>query len=360
MKHIYTTFSTIGKILIFAAFVFTNVSFAYAQSNYYNYYNNDGSNQDGSGWSYRGRNNSDISALSPDPVMNIKIPILFGVATSNLRDTWGDARSNGRTHEGIDIFAPRGMPIISPTDAVVTNISSTVTGGNYVFTANPGGERYFYTHLDNFAAGLQEGTVLKAGDLIGYVGNTGNASGGAPHLHFSIYKDNVISNPFPRLTAEFTIEEKIASMTKILAALPSDQALTLARLFVTNNKAVLMDAKSRNIILPAIVEQALSESSTVVPPSVSSGGGSVSVVGAIVINRSMTIGARGDDVKLLQQFLISKNKGPAAQALLFATATGYFGPITQRALAEYQASVGISPAVGYLGPITRAHLMAGQ
>lgn len=348
MKHIYTTFSMIGKIFVLAAFVFTNVSFAYAQSNY-SY--NDASNQDQyGGWSYRGRNNSDISALSPDPVMNIRIPILFGVAISDLRDTWGDARSNGRTHEGIDIFAPRGMPIISPTDAVVTHMSSTVTGGNYVFTANPGGERYFYTHLDKFAAGLQEGAVLKAGDLIGYVGNTGNASGGATHLHFSIYKDNVILNPFPRLTTEFTIEEKVNGLTKILANLPSDESLMLSRMLVSSNRTTFIDAKSRNIMLPPLIEQALSETSTVIvaPP--------INVTGGIIISRNLTVGARGDDVKLLQQFLIIKNKGPAAMALSGATATGYFGSMTRAALAEYQASVGISPPVGYFGPITRSYV----
>jgi peptidoglycan hydrolase-like protein with peptidoglycan-binding domain len=76
------------------------------------------------------------------------------------------------------------------------------------------------------------------------------------------------------------------------------------------------------------------------------------------IATSMTKGSRGNDVSTLQQFLISQNKGPATQALSEAGATAYFGVLTRAALAEFQATVGISPALGNFGPITRAYLMA--
>ncbi|MDP3793629.1 MAG: peptidoglycan-binding domain-containing protein [Candidatus Uhrbacteria bacterium] len=69
-------------------------------------------------------------------------------------------------------------------------------------------------------------------------------------------------------------------------------------------------------------------------------------------------GNRGDNVKILQQFLISQNKGPAARVLARVGATGYFGPLTRAALAEFQAKVGIKPALGNFGPITRAYVGA--
>jgi peptidoglycan hydrolase-like protein with peptidoglycan-binding domain len=72
--------------------------------------------------------------------------------------------------------------------------------------------------------------------------------------------------------------------------------------------------------------------------------------------RNLDLGDVGDDVRALQVFLIAQNKGPAAQALAINGATGYFGPLTQAALAEYQAAVGITPAAGYFGPMTRANV----
>ncbi|MBP9771646.1 MAG: peptidoglycan-binding protein [Candidatus Pacebacteria bacterium] len=75
-----------------------------------------------------------------------------------------------------------------------------------------------------------------------------------------------------------------------------------------------------------------------------------------IYTRNLTIGDIGDDVRALQLFLISQNKGPAAQALASNGATGYFGPLTQAALAEFQAAVGIVPAIGFFGPVTRAFI----
>ncbi|MBP9771645.1 MAG: peptidoglycan-binding protein [Candidatus Pacebacteria bacterium] len=74
--------------------------------------------------------------------------------------------------------------------------------------------------------------------------------------------------------------------------------------------------------------------------------------------RNLTIGDIGDDVRALQLFLISQNKGPAAQALASNGVTGYFGPLTQAALAEFQAAVGITPAIGFFGPVTREYVNA--
>jgi peptidoglycan hydrolase-like protein with peptidoglycan-binding domain len=92
------------------------------------------------------------------------------------------------------------------------------------------------------------------------------------------------------------------------------------------------------------------------PPLNVPGGPSSASGTSAAYTRDLTLGDSGTDVTALQTFLIQQNKGPAAQALAAVGATGYFGPLTRAALAEYQAAVGIAPAVGYFGPITRAHL----
>src|SRR5690606_7271821 len=121
---------------------------------------------------------------------------------------FGDPRDGGdREHEGQDILAPRGTPILSPTEAVVLRIGNGSSSGKNVYTANPGGETFVYMHLDEIASDLEEGDRLDTGDLIGYVGNTGNASGGPAHLHFEIREGREAKDPYPRLLASFTVEE---------------------------------------------------------------------------------------------------------------------------------------------------------
>jgi len=166
-----------------------------------------------------------IRKLDEDAVEKLKIPVLLGVSVSQLTRNFGDARGGGtRTHEGLDIMAPRGAFIASPTEAVVTRTGEGESAGIYVYTANPGGESFAYMHLDSIAEGVKPGTVLKEGDLIGYVGNTGNASGGAPHLHFEIRSKGEVIDPYPRLTKEFTAEERIAVLKQILAELQKELA----------------------------------------------------------------------------------------------------------------------------------------
>jgi murein DD-endopeptidase MepM/ murein hydrolase activator NlpD len=136
--------------------------------------------------------------LGRKPVKAFIVPVL-GVSVSELSDTWGESRTEGRTHEGIDIIAPRGSIVVSPTKAVVVQVGTNPLGGKVVYTANPGGERFYFAHLDRVKKELKVGQVLGIGDVIGYVGNTGNASGTVPHLHFGIYKSGA-TNPFPRIT----------------------------------------------------------------------------------------------------------------------------------------------------------------
>jgi len=154
-----------------------------------------------------------IEKLDDDPVEKIALPIMYGVSVENLQDTFGDSRSGGRTHEGIDIFAARGTIIATPTEAVVTKTADKGLGGVQVWTANPGGESYYYAHMNAIWPDLKVGDELEKGDPIGFVGDTGNALGTSPHLHLGIYsKDREVINPYERITKTFTIDTIIDAL----------------------------------------------------------------------------------------------------------------------------------------------------
>ena len=136
------------------------------------------------------------------------IPVA-GVKAANLSDTFNQSRAAGRPHEAIDIAAPKGTPVLAVDDGKVVKLFNSKPGGLTVYQFDPG-ERlaYYYAHLDGYAPGLAEGQHLKRGDLVGYVGSTGNASPAAPHLHFAVFvlepekrwwKGTAI-NPYPLLT----------------------------------------------------------------------------------------------------------------------------------------------------------------
>ena len=123
-----------------------------------------------------------------------------GVAPRALRDTWHGARSEGRKHEGIDIFARRGTAVTSSTEGIVLRVSANRLGGQGVWVLGPGGQRHYYAHLDRYAA-IENGQRVRAGTVLGYVGNTGNAAGTPPHLHYGIYAPGGAINPYPMLRA---------------------------------------------------------------------------------------------------------------------------------------------------------------
>ena len=123
-----------------------------------------------------------------------------GVEPRGLRDTWGGARSEGRKHEGIDIFAKRGTAVIAATEGVVLRVSTNRLGGQVVWVLGPGGQRHYYAHLDRYAD-IENGERVRAGTVLGYVGDTGNAKGTPPHLHYGIYEAEGAINPYPLLKA---------------------------------------------------------------------------------------------------------------------------------------------------------------
>jgi murein DD-endopeptidase MepM/ murein hydrolase activator NlpD len=115
------------------------------------------------------------------------IPVA-GVREEELRGSFGAARSGGRRHLGIDIMAPRGTPVLAAAPGVIVKRDSSALGGISVYERGMDARTiYFYAHLQGYRAGLVEGELVRAGDVIGYVGTTGNARGGSPHLHFGVY-----------------------------------------------------------------------------------------------------------------------------------------------------------------------------
>ena len=287
-----------------------------------------------------------IDALGTVAVQNLPMPVLFGPV--QMLHNYGELRVSGRTHEGEDIMAPKGTPIVSPTVAVVTRVDYGAGEGNAIYTANPGGERFIYYHLDRVAEGIAAGQTLARGDLIGYVGNTGAASGGAAHLHFEIRTSNgnTPSDPFPRLTPEFTPEERMTYLAKILGQTTDPNAL--AQFLVSNFRSSFLAAQARGAALPPLIAGFLTSTPVTTSPT----------TGSSLPSGDLAIGSSGIAVVQLQQFLITKRIGAKAVSLSYAGPTGYFGSMTQAALIEYQTVVGISPANGYYGPSTQALVLA--
>lgn len=142
-----------------------------------------------------------LSAGKPDTELAMPVD---GVSVKQVGDSWHAPRSGGRLHEGQDIFAPRGTAVRSATEGYVVRVGESALGGKTVWVAGSGGRSYYYAHLDSFAPGLAAGDYVTAESVLGYVGTTGNAAGGAPHLHFGVYEPGGVVNPLPFLADRTT------------------------------------------------------------------------------------------------------------------------------------------------------------
>ena len=110
-----------------------------------------------------------------------------GVKASALHSEFNDARGMFRTHQALDILAPRGTPVVAAVDGTVRKLFLSKAGGITIYEFDRNGEKvYYYAHLDRYADGLREGMSVARGDVIGYVGTTGNAPANTPHLHFAV------------------------------------------------------------------------------------------------------------------------------------------------------------------------------
>jgi murein DD-endopeptidase MepM/ murein hydrolase activator NlpD len=142
----------------------------------------------------------------PEPSGGIGLPIA-GLRASDILDTFYQKRG-GRIHEAADIMAPRGTPVLAVASGEIRKLFTSKAGGLTIYQFDrPEVYCYYYAHLDRYADGLKEGMTVQRGQVIGYVGSTGNASPAAPHLHFAIYLlgpekrwwEGKAINPYPLL-----------------------------------------------------------------------------------------------------------------------------------------------------------------
>jgi murein DD-endopeptidase MepM/ murein hydrolase activator NlpD len=123
------------------------------------------------------------------PLMQRRLMIpVQGVRAEDLRDNFNEMRG-GHRHEALDIMAARGTPVLAADEGNVVKLFLSKPGGLTVYQFDDSQTYcYYYAHLDRYAPGLKEGALLRKGDVLGYVGSTGDASPEAPHLHFAIFK----------------------------------------------------------------------------------------------------------------------------------------------------------------------------
>jgi murein DD-endopeptidase MepM/ murein hydrolase activator NlpD len=132
-------------------------------------------------------NASESFAQQPLTQRRLIVPVQ-GVHAADLRDNFNESRG-GHRHEALDIMAPRGTPVLAADEGSVVKLFLSKPGGLTVYQFDESRTYcYYYAHLDRYATGLREGTLLRKGEILGYVGSTGNASPAAPHLHFAIFK----------------------------------------------------------------------------------------------------------------------------------------------------------------------------
>jgi murein DD-endopeptidase MepM/ murein hydrolase activator NlpD len=113
---------------------------------------------------------------------------IAGIDPAKLNDTFNETHG-GHRHEALDIMAPRGTPVQTVVEGTVVKLFTSKEGGLTVYQFDNARELcYYYAHLDRYAQGLKEGTLLRRGDVLGYVGSTGNASEEGPHLHLAVFK----------------------------------------------------------------------------------------------------------------------------------------------------------------------------
>ena len=127
-----------------------------------------------------------LLAVGATPSIVEMTPPIRGLARADLRDTFEEVH-DGHKHEAIDIMVPRGTPVRAVVSGTIRKLFLSKPGGNTIYQFDEmGAYCYYYAHLDGYAKGLREGMRVERGDVIGFVGSTGNADARTPHLHFAI------------------------------------------------------------------------------------------------------------------------------------------------------------------------------
>lgn len=278
----------------------------------------------------------DRSDLDDDIVEIFPVPVLFGVDKNVLVPDFGDSRGGGtRSHEGQDMRAPLGTPIVSPTEAIVISTGFGDSAGNYVYTANPGGETFRYMHLDTIAD-IKRGDKLDIGDFIGTVGDTGNAPDGIYHLHLEVRDDkNTPTDPYERFDDEsFSLKQKMSFLRDIIRDVEDEDEY--ADFLVKTFSSDFMVAVEKKYSLPDVIEDALDDSGA--NDKVRLLAKLDTLIRSIpsIVSAGLREGDSGAGVSLMQTYIIYTNKGSARDALAATGATGYYGRITAAAISEYQ------------------------
>jgi hypothetical protein len=148
--------------------------------------------------------------LLPRPVLDVTIAVFPVQPACYFIDTWQESRGATRLHEGVDIIANRGTPLLAVSDGVITRTYDAATSalsGNGLRLTAADGTYFFYAHLDSIAPGIVAGTAVKAGQVIGFVGSTGNTN--TDHLHFEVHpKGGAPVNPYPIVKAVDACKKK--------------------------------------------------------------------------------------------------------------------------------------------------------
>jgi peptidoglycan LD-endopeptidase LytH len=154
----------------------------------------------------------------PAPGASLVIPVR-GIRPEQLRDSYYAARSGGRTHNAIDIMAPGGTPVVAAADGTILKLRTGGNGGITIYQLGADGRTlYYYAHLQRYAAGMSEGLPIQRGQVIAYVGDTGNAGAGNYHLHFSVgtlrdmrrWWESENTNPFPLLAGDLAYRRTVS------------------------------------------------------------------------------------------------------------------------------------------------------
>jgi murein DD-endopeptidase MepM/ murein hydrolase activator NlpD len=142
----------------------------------------------------RASTSESIRGLPPTATEGFVCPVQGGASFIN---SWGFPRSGGRTHKGVDMFAKRGTPTPAVTNGTI-KMRTVNLGGTVTYLYGDDGNKYYYAHLNGYPDGLRDGQRVERGQAIGFVGNSGNAEGTSPHLHFEIRPGGGSAvNPYP-------------------------------------------------------------------------------------------------------------------------------------------------------------------
>lgn len=299
----------------------------------------------------------DRSDLDTDIVETFPVPILFAVGYEDVTPDFGDPRGGGtRSHEGQDMRAPQGTPIVSPTEAIVIRTGDGDSSGKYVYTANPGGETFRYMHLD-YVADIEPGDKLAVGDFIGTVGDTGNAPDGVYHLHLEVRDEtNEPTDPYERFSeAGFTLKEEVSFLRGIFSDVRNDDEY--AEFLVDTFGSEFSMALKQNYNLPSVVDAVLEE--TGAGEQVAATKQLTALIASLpaALAKPQSKGEVGAAVVLLQIYLIYSGTGPARDKLAAAGPTGYFGFVTEAALLEYQTTHALTAQPGVYDAATRTNMM---